>query len=85
MSDWWVLEQIGEELSQESKELLDIGKLQHDMGSPAARKAFEKNLLEVRLHNITRSPVLTMKRGGEGKGVLTVGYRPYEVLEAALL
>ncbi|MCX2740850.1 DsbA family oxidoreductase [Pontibacter anaerobius] len=85
VSDWEVLQQIGEELSQENSDLLDFERLQQGMGSQEARKAFEEDLLQVRLHNISRFPALTMKREGEGKGVLIVGYRPYEALEAALL
>ncbi|MDX5435761.1 MAG: DsbA family protein [Pontibacter sp.] len=84
ISEWEVLKQAGKELAQERPGLLDSKKLNEDMASRAARKAFEQDLQKVRLHGISRFPALTMKREGEGKGVLIVGYRPYEVLQKAL-
>lgn len=84
ISDWQVLQQIGEDLQQVNPDLLDSEKLNEDMGSQAARKAFEEDLLQVRLHNISRFPTLTLRREGESNGLMIVGYRPYQALEEAL-
>ncbi|MHA6250028.1 DsbA family oxidoreductase [Pontibacter sp. CAU 1760] len=84
IADWEVLQQVGEELHKENQALVDVDRLQRDMGSKAAREAFEEDLQKVRLHGISRFPALTMKREGEGQGVIIIGYRPYEALEEAL-
>ncbi len=84
ISEWEVLLQVGQELAQEQPELLDIGQLKQDMSGEAARKAFEDDLQQVRLHSISRFPTLTMRREGSGEGVLVVGYRPFAALEKAL-
>lgn len=84
ISDWKVLQQVGEELGKEHQGLMDVNRLQQDMGSKTAREAFEADLQKVRLHGISRFPAITMKREGTDEGILIVGYRPYEALEEAL-
>ncbi|WP_317246729.1 DsbA family protein [Pontibacter sp. E15-1] len=84
ISKWEVLRQVGHELSERSPGLLDSEQLHADMASPAARKAFEQDLQQVRLHGITRFPALTMRREGQDAGIMMVGYRPYAALEQAL-
>ncbi|WP_439882768.1 DsbA family oxidoreductase [Pontibacter sp. MBLB2868] len=80
-----VLLQVGKELSEISPDLFNIEKFEQDFGSEEARKAFEQDLMQVRLHNISRFPTLTMRREGEEIGVMLTGYRPYEALQQALL
>ncbi|TPE46161.1 DsbA family protein [Pontibacter mangrovi] len=81
---WEVLQQVGEELSEENPEILDLDRFQEDLSGQEARHAFEEDLKQVRLHGLSRFPALTMRRAGEDKGVKIVGYRPYQALEEAL-
>ena len=84
ISDWNVLLQVGKELAKESDNLLNIERFTTDLSGRDARKAFEEDLKQVRIHSISRFPTLTMRREGAGDGVMIVGYRPYEALEKAL-
>jgi hypothetical protein len=45
--------------------------------------AFQEDLREVRFRDIRRFPTL-VSRAGDGPGIAIVGYRPYDVLRAAL-
>ncbi|OKL40491.1 DsbA family oxidoreductase [Pontibacter flavimaris] len=84
IAEWQVLRQTGKELAQEHPEILDAAKFEEDLSGREARKAFEEDLLRVRLHNISRFPTFTMRLAGATAGVMIVGYRPYEALEKAL-
>jgi putative protein-disulfide isomerase len=84
IANWDVLLRVGKELTQEHPDMLDADRFEADLSGQEARKAFEEDLRQVRLHNISRFPTLTMRREGAGEGVMIVGYRPYEALEKAL-
>ncbi|QCR25343.1 MULTISPECIES: DsbA family protein [Pontibacter] len=79
-----VLRQVGRSLAEVQPDVLDADVFERDLGGEEARKAFEEDLRQVRLHGITRFPALTMRREGEENGVLIIGYRPYEALRTAL-
>jgi len=83
IAKWEVLLQVAEELSGKSPELLNYEDFKRDAGGEEAKKAFEEDLLKVRLHNITRFPTLTINKPDQ-PGVMIVGYRPYDALLAAL-
>ncbi|WP_276496228.1 DsbA family protein [Pontibacter litorisediminis] len=84
IAEWEVLLKASKELAQAQPGMLDADRFSEDINGSEARKAFEEDLKQVRLHNISRFPTLTMRREGAGEGVMIVGYRPYEALEQAL-
>ncbi|MER2999205.1 DsbA family protein [Pontibacter populi] len=80
-----VLLQVAGELAEELPDLLDVSAFERELGGEEARQAFKQDLMQVRLHAISRFPTLTIKRVGEEQGVMVVGYRTYEALQQALL
>ncbi|HEY9877451.1 MAG TPA: DsbA family protein [Leptolyngbyaceae cyanobacterium] len=56
---------------------------QADLDHPASLEAFREDVKESRYLGISRFPALVF-RGGSGKALLIVGYRPYPVLKDAI-
>jgi putative protein-disulfide isomerase len=48
------------------------------------KDAFRSDLQKAKFHNIGRFPTLTLQNT-KGKGIIAVGYRPYEVLKQAFM
>lgn len=63
---------------------LDVERFRQDFDGEPARDAFRADLKEARYRDIGRFPTLVLQRPGE-RGVILVGYRPYEALRGALL
>jgi predicted DsbA family dithiol-disulfide isomerase len=78
-----VLLEVADEAAAAAPDRLDAARLRHDLDAAAARDALREDIKEARYHGIGRFPTLTMRRAG-GAGVMIVGYRPYEVLLAAM-
>ncbi|PRY04265.1 putative DsbA family dithiol-disulfide isomerase [Pontibacter ummariensis] len=78
-----VLLEVAKQLAVEKPQILNYSTFEQDFGGDAAPKAFEEDLKDVRMHNISRFPSLAIRKSGQN-GVLIVGYRPYEVLVQAL-
>ncbi|PVY43706.1 DsbA family protein [Pontibacter virosus] len=79
-----VLRQVGRSLAEAQPDVFNAEVFERDLGGEEARKAFEEDLRQVRLHGITRFPTLTIRREGGDHGVLLIGYRPYVALRTAL-
>jgi predicted DsbA family dithiol-disulfide isomerase len=80
-----VLLEVAEELAAEPGEApLDRERFEEDLGSEEALAAFRRDLMEARYRGIGRFPTLTFHRLS-GPGIIIVGYRPYDVLRAALV
>lgn len=80
-----VLLQTGIKLAEALPGVFDAEAFREALGGEEAHKAFKQDLVQVRLHGVSRFPTLTMRQEGEEKGVMIIGYRPYEALEQALL
>jgi predicted DsbA family dithiol-disulfide isomerase len=78
-----VLSEVADEAAAAAPGRLDPERLRHDLAGAAAREALRDDIKEARYRGIGRFPTLTL-RAANGKGVMIVGYRPYEVLRAAL-
>lgn len=93
VADGRVLLALASEVAASQPGLLDADRFEHDRGGPEAAAAFRDDLREGRYLGLTRFPALTLHRadggvgdaeGGEGRVLLLVGYRPYDVLRRAL-
>jgi predicted DsbA family dithiol-disulfide isomerase len=78
-----VLLEVADETAAAAPGRLDAERLRHDLAGAAARDALRNDIKEARYRGIGRFPTLTL-RAANGTGVMIVGYRPYEVLCAAL-
>ena len=78
-----VLLTIGRELSEQLPGIFDFQQFSKDLKEEAGIEKFREDLQKARYHQISRFPALTIRVPG-GKGVLIVGYRPYEALVTAL-
>ncbi len=62
---------------------LDVDRFQADLDNPTTLDAFQDDLKDARYRDIGRFPTLLL-RAASGRAIIIVGYRPYEVLRAAL-
>lgn len=62
---------------------LDLARFRADLDSPVTMEAFRQDLREVAYQGIGRFPTLVLRRR-DGRGIVLVGYRPYDALCAAL-
>lgn len=74
-----VLLAIAEKLDDEE---FDFKKFERDWDSGKGKESFRNDLQKTRFHSIGRFPTLTLQNH-EGKGIMIVGFRPYEMLEKA--
>jgi predicted DsbA family dithiol-disulfide isomerase len=65
------------------KPSLDLDRFSADLNMPQTMEAFRQDLREAAYHGIGRFPTLIV-RCFDGHGIVLVGYRPYDVLKAAL-
>jgi hypothetical protein len=63
--------------------LLDLARFRADLDSPETMEAFRQDLRNAAYHSIGRFPTLIFRRS-DGRGIVLVGYRPYNALCAAL-
>jgi putative protein-disulfide isomerase len=78
-----VLLEVANEAAAAAPDRLDVGRLRDDLEGTAARDGLREDIKEARYRGIGRFPTLTL-RHPSGAGVMVVGYRPYEVLRAAI-
>jgi len=78
-----VLLEVADEAAAAAPDRLDAARLRHDLDAAPPRDALREDIKEARYRGIGRFPTLTLRRAG-GAGVMIVGYRPYEVLLAAI-
>jgi len=78
-----VLLALAQELAASGAAPFDAGQLQRDLDDPQVRDAFRRDLSDAAYRDIGRFPALTI-HGDVEPGIIIVGYRPYDVLRAAL-
>lgn len=76
-----VLLAIADELAGEDR--LDAARFERDFGSDAAVEAFREDLTDARYRDIGRFPTLIYRRTGRTP-IITVGFRPYELVRDAV-
>jgi putative protein-disulfide isomerase len=79
-----VLLEVADEVAAAAPQQLDAERLRHDLDAAPAREALREDIKEARYRGIGRFPTLTL-RDARGRGVMIVGYRPYETLLAAVV
>lgn len=79
-----VLLEVAEELASSRVVPFEVEQFRNDLASEAAQEAFREDLKETRYREVGRFPTLIF-RASHGSGVLLAGYRPYDVLHAAVL
>jgi predicted DsbA family dithiol-disulfide isomerase len=62
---------------------LDLDRFRDDLGAPETVEAFRQDLRDAAYYAIGRFPTLILQRL-DGRGLVLVGYRPYEALCSAL-
>lgn len=73
-----------EELAGELGGILDAQAWVEDFHGPTAADALREDLRETRYRGFGRFPTVVLRRAGARRGLLLVGYRPYEALRDAL-
>lgn len=63
--------------------VFDAGQFRDDLLGQTGQAAFRKDLEEIRVRSIHRFPALLIQAGG-AKGIIIMGYRPYDVLADAV-
>jgi predicted DsbA family dithiol-disulfide isomerase len=63
--------------------LLDLKRFNNDLDASETMEAFRQDLRDAAYYNIGRFPTLILHRN-DGRGIVLVGYRPYEALQAAI-
>jgi predicted DsbA family dithiol-disulfide isomerase len=63
---------------------LDSVRFERDLDDAPALEAFREDLKETRYRGIGRFPTLVLQRAG-ARGLMLIGYRPYDVLRSAVL
>lgn len=59
--------------------VIDFSQFKLDLEGGKGLESFKVDVQKAKFHNIGRYPTLTLQ-SKEGKGIIIVGYRPYEVL-----
>jgi predicted DsbA family dithiol-disulfide isomerase len=80
-----ILLAVAEQAAHDSAErtVLDLDRFRTDLHAPETVDAFRQDLRDAAYYGIGRFPTLILRRL-DGRGIVLVGYRPYEVLCAAL-
>jgi putative protein-disulfide isomerase len=63
--------------------LLDLNRFSDDYKAAATMETFRQDLRDAAYYGIGRFPTLILQRN-DGRGIVLVGYRPYEALHAAM-
>ena len=79
-----VLLMIATQLERSYPQIFDAMLFEKDLDENNGVSAFREDLLKTKFHNLTRFPAITMKKQGL-KGIILVGYRPYEAFMEAFL
>lgn len=79
-----VLLDVADELSADRPDDFDASTLARDLDARPAIDAFREDLKQASFRNIGRFPTLTLRRPGQGGGIILVGYRPYAALIEAI-
>ncbi len=74
---------IASEVGNDHSEIFNADQFKIDWKSGAGREPFRKDLQQAAYHKIGRFPTLTFTNN-LGKGIMIVGYRPYDELVKAL-
>lgn len=74
---------LAQAVAAETSGLLDPERFAQDWQNKVANEALREDLTLAAYHSIGRFPTLTLK-GSSGPGIMITGYRPYEVLLAAV-
>jgi len=77
-----VLIELAERLAHEDKNF-SIDKFENDLQNDELLEIFQKDLQEVKYHNINRFPSLVI-RNVKNKAIIISGYRPYSILIDAI-
>lgn len=80
-----ILLTVAQETTHESakRSRLDLDRFCQDLGAPETAEAFRQDLRDAAYYGIGRFPTLILHRL-DGRGLVLVGYRPYEALCTAL-
>jgi putative protein-disulfide isomerase len=81
ISRWDVLYEVAQETVNDGE--LDINHFSNDYKISKTMESFRQDLRDAAYYGIGRFPTLVMQRN-DGRGIVLVGYRPYEALQAAL-
>jgi predicted DsbA family dithiol-disulfide isomerase len=65
---------------ENSSPILDYNRFEKDFADKKASALLKEDIQRIKLSNIGRFPTLTMKKPGEAKGIILVGFRPYMAL-----
>jgi predicted DsbA family dithiol-disulfide isomerase len=76
-----VLYEVAQETANDG--LLDLKRFSDDYRTSGTMESFRQDLRDAAYYGIGRFPTLVMQRN-DGRGIVLVGYRPYEALQAAL-
>ncbi len=76
---------LAEEVEAAHPADFDAARFAADFRGEEAKNAFREDLMETRFREIGRFPTLTFRARGESRSIVLMGYRPFEVLEEALL
>lgn len=68
--------------AQDKYKIIDFSRFKKDWETTAPKLLLKEDLHKVKMHDIGRFPTITMK-AENGKGLILVGYRPYDVLMEA--
>lgn len=74
-----VLLELAKELSVEMNDVFDLKKFEKDWATGRAKTSLDRDRQQAMLNKIGRYPTITITND-TGKGIMMVGYRPYEVL-----
>jgi predicted DsbA family dithiol-disulfide isomerase len=76
-----ILFSIAEQMEDDD---FDFGQFKKDWQMGKGKDLFRADLQKARFNNIGRFPTLTFQNE-KGKGIMIVGYRPFEVLHQAFM
>lgn len=79
-----VLTRLARELGDSNADVFDGKAFEQQLKGPRPLEALKKDMDEAVVNRVGRFPTLIMK-SGEHPPVMVIGYRPYEILEEALL
>jgi predicted DsbA family dithiol-disulfide isomerase len=78
-----ILFNIAEELGTAYPKVFNANTFFSDWDTEEPNRAFRRDLQLSSYYKVGRYPTLTLKRRDQKKGVMVVGYRPYDVLNEA--
>jgi putative protein-disulfide isomerase len=79
-----VLMSVAEQMRGDNEADFNYQQFLDDWEKGRGNAPFRSDLEKSRFHGIGRYPTLTFQNSSTGKGIVLIGYRPYEILEKAL-